>query len=120
MGVLSVRVQVANPSNGEHAIEQELLVDTGAYMSVLPRAVLEQLGIRPVTRRPFGLADGKTRIERDVGGALFTYGEYAGVSPVVFGEESDKSLLGVLTLEALGLTVDPVKGELKPVEMFLL
>ncbi len=120
MGMLSVRVRVSNPSDGGKAIEQEMVVDTGAYMSILPRPVLERLGIRPVTRRSFGLADGKTRIERDIGGATFVYGQYAGVSPVIFGEESDKALLGVLTIEALGLTVDPVKGELKPVEMLLL
>lgn len=97
-----------------------MVVDTGAYMSILPRSVLEGLGIRPVTRRSFGLADGKTRIERDVGTANFSYKEFIGGSPVIFGEESDKALLGVLTIEALGLMVDPVKGELKPVEMFLL
>lgn len=120
MGTLSVRVKVSNPSDGGKAFEQEMVVDTGAYMSILPRSVLEGLGIRPVTRRSFGLADGKTRIERDVGTANFSYKEFIGGSPVIFGEESDKALLGVLTIEALGLMVDPVKGELKPVEMFLL
>ncbi len=120
MGTLIVRVQISNPSDGEKPIEQEMIVDTGAYMSVLPRNILVKLGIRPVTRRTFGLADGKTRIEREIGTANFAYMGAIGGSPVVFGEQSDKSLLGVLTLEALGLSVDPVKGELKPVEMFLL
>lgn len=120
MGTLIVRVHISNPSDGEKPIEQEMIVDTGAYMSVLPRDVLTKLGIRPVTRRTFGLADGKTRIEREIGTANFAYRGFIGGSPVVFGEQSDKALLGVLTLEALGLSVDPVKGELKPVEMFLL
>ncbi len=36
---------------------------------------------------------------------------------VVFGDEY---LLGVVTLEELGLQVDPITGELKPLELFLM
>jgi predicted aspartyl protease len=52
-----VRVQVSNPANGDRTMEQEMVVDTGAYMSVLPRPVLTKLGIRVVDRRTFGLAE---------------------------------------------------------------
>jgi predicted aspartyl protease len=110
---------VANPVDGTQFTEQEMVVDAGAHMSVLPRALLEKLGIRPYVRRTFVLANGM-RIERDVGLAVFTYGQFVGGSPVIFGEADDKALLGVLTLEALGLTIDPVKGELKPIELLLL
>lgn len=120
MGTLIVRVRISNPSDGVPPVEQELIVDTGAHMSVLPHAVLERLGIRPVTRRTFGLADGKAHIEREIGMANFASKEFIVGSPVVFGEESDKALHGALTLEALGLSVDPVRGELKPVELLLL
>jgi len=35
-------------------------------------------------------------------------------------EENAMPLLGVTTLELLGLQVDPVSGELKPLELFML
>jgi len=38
---------------------------------------------------------------------------------VIFGEEDDSILLGSLTLEALGLVLDPLKRELKPLPMVL-
>ena len=31
-----------------------------------------------------------------------------GASPVIFGEEDDSLLLGIVTLGALGLTLDPI------------
>jgi len=39
---------------------------------------------------------------------------------VVFGEENDTQVLGVTALEELGMQVDPVTGELKPMEPLLL
>jgi hypothetical protein len=38
---------------------------------------------------------------------------------VVFREEDDSTLLGALTLEALGLVLDPLRRELKPLPMIL-
>ncbi len=38
---------------------------------------------------------------------------------VIFGEEGDSQLLGAFTLEALGLALDPLKRELKPLPMIL-
>jgi len=38
---------------------------------------------------------------------------------VIFGDEG-VYLLGVVTLEELGLEIDPIKGELKPAELLLM
>jgi hypothetical protein len=38
---------------------------------------------------------------------------------VIFGEESDSTLLGAHTLEALGLSLDPLRRELVPLPMML-
>ncbi len=40
------------------------------------------------------------------------------VSPVVFWDEGSVPLLGAVTLEILGLAIDPVHGRLVPVEAF--
>jgi hypothetical protein len=66
----------------------------------------------------FRLADG-TKIKRKKGIALFKYGDRAGGADVIFGEEGDSVLLGAFTLEALGLSLDPLRRELKPLPMIL-
>ena len=38
---------------------------------------------------------------------------------MIFGEEGDHLLLGALTLEALGLALDPLRRELRPIPMIL-
>jgi hypothetical protein len=38
---------------------------------------------------------------------------------VIFREQGDSLLLGAFTLEALGLVLDPLKPELKPLLMIL-
>jgi predicted aspartyl protease len=39
---------------------------------------------------------------------------------VIFGHESDVEVLGVTTLEQLGLQIDPMSGELKAMPLYLL
>jgi predicted aspartyl protease len=42
------------------------------------------------------------------------------VTPVLISRTLDKVLIGVITLEALGLSVDPTKGTLRESETLLL
>jgi len=67
----------------------------------------------------FRLANGD-HIVRKRGVAVFRYGDRVGGSDVVFGEEGDYTLLGAFTLESLGLALDPLKRELRPIPMLLL
>ena len=118
MGLTDVNVIVSNPSERGRARELEFLVDSGAIYSVVPRPVLEEIGIVPDGIEYFKLAD-LTRIKRQVGEATFTFQGKTRSSPVMFGEEGDATLLGVMTLEALGLVLDPVRQELRPMELRL-
>jgi predicted aspartyl protease len=118
MGLTVLTVEVGNPANLEVTEEVELLVDSGAIYSVIPTPILERLGIRPLAEQEFRLANG-AKIVRKKGIALFRYGERVGGADVVFGEEGDSTLLGAFTLEALGLVLDPLKRELKPLPMLL-
>jgi hypothetical protein len=61
----------------------------------------------------------RTKIVRKKGIALFKYGERVGGADVILGEDGDSVLLGVFTLEALGLVLDPLRRELKPLPMVL-
>jgi predicted aspartyl protease len=118
MGITTIEVAVGNVARPQVTETLEFLVDSGAIYSVVPEPVLTRLGIEPLAEEVFRLADG-TKITRRKGGALFRYGGRVGVADVIFGEPDDSVLLGALTLEALGLALDPLKRELRPVPMIL-
>ncbi|MEE9294557.1 MAG: hypothetical protein V3W34_06320 [Phycisphaerae bacterium] len=88
------------------------LIDTGAVYSVAPAKTLRALGIKPHRRERFILADGSS-MERDLGGAYFEYRGTGGMAPVVFGDPGDAQLLGMTTLEAMGLMIDPLSRDLR-------
>lgn len=118
MGLTTIEIEVGNPANPEVTVSVEFLIDSGAIYSVVPAPILERLGIKPLTEEVFRLADG-TKIRRKKGGALFKYAEKIGVSDVIFGEPDDATLLGAFTLEALGLALDPLKRQLRPLPLLL-
>jgi clan AA aspartic protease len=118
MGLTVLEIEVGNPANPEVTEKVEFLVDSGAIYSVVPTKILEKLGIKPLSEQEFRLADG-TKIVRKKGIALFKYRDKIGGADVIFGEEGDNVLLGAFTLEALGLVLDPLKRELKPLPMVL-
>jgi len=118
MGLTVLEIEVGNPAKPEVTEKIEFLIDSGAIYSVVPTPILERLGIRPLAEQEFRLADG-TKIVRKKGIALFKYGDRAGGADVIFGQEGDSLLLGAFTLEALGLSLDPLRRELKPLPMIL-
>lgn len=118
MGLTVLEVEVGNQANPDIMEKLEFLVDSGAIYSVVPAPVLENLGIKPLGKQVFRLADG-TKITRKKSGALFRYGDKFGVTDVIFGEEGDSMLLGALTLEALSLALDPIKRELRELPLII-
>lgn len=118
MGLTVLQIQVANPAQPEAGESLEFLIDSGAVYSVVPARVLQKLGIQPIAEQEFRLADG-SKIVRKKGVALFRYGDRVGGADVIFGEEGDSLLLGAFTLESLGLALDPLKRQLRPLPMVL-
>ncbi len=120
MGFVRIKVALENPAGqpAQRRSEIELLVDTGARYSMVPAKVLRDLGVEPRQRLPFELATG-TIVQRDVGDVRFYYDGREAVSPVIFGEEDDVRILGVVTLEAMGLEVDPVRRQIRPARLIL-
>ncbi len=107
-----LKLKVKKLPESRQAAQIQFLIDTGAIYTVAPAAILRKLGIKPHRHESFILADG-TAVERRIGGAYFEYKGIGGVAPVIFGEASDSKLLGMTTLEAMGLMVDPLSRELK-------
>jgi clan AA aspartic protease len=118
MGLTVLEIEVGNPASPDVTEKVEFLIDSGAIYSVVPTQMLEKLDIKPLTEQAFRLADG-SKIVRKKGIALFKYGERIGGADVIFGEEGDSILLGAFTLESLGLSLDPLRRELKALPMIL-
>jgi len=116
MGETRAEVTVKRDTSSKQPVRVRCIVDTGADYTVLPRTLLERLGVKPHRREQFELANG-TRIERDLGRVFVQFQDRAEYSPVIFGEPGDSTLLGVLTLENLGLGVDPLRRTLYPLSL---
>ena len=118
MGLTTVTIRMSNPADRRRVVEQTLLVDSGAIWSVVPARVLRRIGIRPHGQEAFALADA-SQVTRAVGSVFFELGPRRGAGTVIFGERDDAALLGALTLETLGLMLDPLKRQLRPLRMML-
>ena len=116
MGQFSVQVRITHPTDPTRVAEVELLVDTGATLSWVPREIIERLGVPRLRRRSFLVANGRT-VERETAGAIVQLdGNEASVTLVV-AEPGDASLLGATALESLGFAVDPISRRLVPREL---
>lgn len=116
MGLLQVDVELKTIEGASRTVQ--MLVDSGAVYSCLPRKDWQALGLRKKQRCRFDLIDG-TMIERDVSECIFRYAGLEATSIVILGEDDDVALLGVLALESLGLVLDPYKGKLGPMRLLL-
>lgn len=118
VGATHIVGRVTGPTGQQ--VEVQFLVDSGATYSLLPYDVWRQLGLSPRRTQAFTIADG-TRIARAVSGCRIALpqGE-TGDTPVILGEPGDVALLGLVTLEELGLVLNPFDRTLHPMEHLLL
>jgi clan AA aspartic protease len=117
MGITYIDGQIRG-DNGRPPQNVRFLVDSGASYTLLPHSVWHALDLKPKRREGFSLADG-TRVERDISEAHITLPQGEAHTPVVLGEVGDEALLGVITLEILGLVLNPFTRTLQPMRMLL-
>ena len=94
------------------------LVDSGAGYSLLPKEVWEHLRLKPTRSATVSLADG-THLTRNVSECRIKIQDRSGSTPVLLGEPGDEPLLGVITLENLGLILNPYQRTLQPMQIRL-
>ena len=119
MGISYVEGTVRGPTGREARVR--FLIDSGAIYSLLPNAVWKEIGLTATREMEFALADG-TAISRPVSECQITLpqGPGGGHTPVVLGEPGDpEALLGVVTLEILGLVFDPFRRALHPMRALM-
>jgi predicted aspartyl protease len=119
MGLTHVEGTVRSPGGGRRRSRRvRFLVDSGAIYSVLRRADWQALGIKADRELDFVLADGTT-LTRGVSECSFEMEGRRATSPVVLGDTKDQALLGAVTLETLGLMLNPLTRTLQPMRMML-
>ena len=116
MGVTYIE-GIATGSTGRQA-NVRFLVDSGATYSLLPVRDWRAIGLEAKRSLSFTLADGTT-VERNVSECHISLPQGEGHTPVILGEEGDEALLGVVTLEILGLVLNPFTRNLQPMRMML-
>jgi clan AA aspartic protease len=116
MGITYLEGTVTGPSGESRPVE--FLIDSGATYSVLPPEVWRAIGLEPKRSVRLRLADGSP-MDRDVSECHIAIAGRESHTPVILGEPGDTALLGVVTLENLGLVFDPFRRELKPMKMLL-
>ena len=115
MGITYIDGTVTGPS-GSRTLT--FLVDSGAMYTLLPNEIWQTIGIAPKRSVTLSLADG-TRIERQVSECHIALLGGEGHTPVILGEPGDEALLGVVTLEMLGLVFNPYTRTLHPMRMLV-
>ena len=116
MGLTYVDATVTGPTDKSRQIQ--LLVDSGASYSLLPEDVWQELEIKPQEKLDFILADG-TKIERRASECKIRLNGKERHTPIILGEPGDEPLLGAITLENLGMVLDPFKRELRQIQLRL-
>jgi clan AA aspartic protease len=116
LGITYIEGKVRGPLGEDYV---RFLVDSGTTYTVLPENVWKTIGLTPLREHDFTLADG-TVIKCKVSECRISLPQGEAHTPVVLGEGHDHAVLGVVTLEILGLVLNPFNRTLQPMRMLLI
>ena len=111
MGAIHIPV-VVQSLRGRREYRADFLLDTGATDCFAPAAELRKIGVQPVGRMAYELADGRV-VEYEFGLAQLRFLDQVTAGRVIFGTDDVEPLLGLTPLESVGITVDPVSQTVK-------
>jgi clan AA aspartic protease len=112
MGLTHINVKIRSLGSSNGAFEARFLVDTGATDSLVPAADLKRIGVQPVGRNAYELANGKIE-EYEFGLAEIVIMDEVTAGRVIFGPDGSEPILGVTALESVGITIDPATRTLR-------
>ncbi|HUT90318.1 MAG TPA: retroviral-like aspartic protease family protein [Thermoguttaceae bacterium] len=116
MGIVYIEGVATGPTGKQATVN--FLVDSGATYTLLAENDWRALELEPKRTATFTLGDG-TPIERAISECHLALPQGDGHTPVILGEADDQPLLGVVTLEILGLILNPFNRTLQPMRMLL-
>lgn len=108
MNIFKIQIVACNPKDeGRMTAPLEALVDTASDWTWLPSERLRDIGVTPRHKRLLPGPKGKL-LERETGYAILQAGGYETTDDVVFAEAGDAVVIGVRTMEGLGVAFDDV------------
>lgn len=110
MGHTSVDIEISDLER-RHSKSVKALVDTGASLTVLPKRLADELGIKSVSEERVTTGAGTIKIMR--GEAWIKLLGKEGPFSVWISEFINEVLLGVVVLQTLGFELDPTTERLK-------
>lgn len=112
MGLTHVTVKLRNLASANGGYEADFLVDSGATDSLAPGGELRRIGLQPIGRTAYELANGAIE-EFEYGLAEITFMGEVTAGRIIFGPDDAEPLLGVTALESVGIIIDPANRTLK-------
>jgi len=110
MGLTPIAVELSRMNSqeesGHYTYNAKFLVDTGAMDSMAPSSELRKVGIQPVGKRIYELANGEIQ-EYEHGIAQVSFMGEVTWTDIIFGPDDAEPILGVITLENANFLVDP-------------
>jgi clan AA aspartic protease len=116
MGITYVAGTVTGPTGKQATVN--FLVDSGAMYTLVPWNVWHAIGLEPKESVKFFLVDG-TEVEHKLSECRIVLPQGERSTPVLLGKEGDEALLGVITLEEMGLVLNPFTRQLQPMRVLL-
>ena len=110
MGFVRVKCSVGS-ADGKMIKYVDFLTDTGAYYTTIPPELAEDLGITSLATTKLMLAD-KRVVEAGISLAYIKILDREGIFNIAIMDVPEP-LLGVSTLEGLGIRVDPTTGKVE-------
>ena len=98
--------------SGDKTVTVRMLVDTGTTYSVISKALARAVGVPRLRPVMMTLADGRRR-KLSAATAVFRIGHREAPTTILVGDVVEP-ILGVETLDLLGLAVDPKRRKLTP------
>jgi len=116
MSTFTVEATLIHPDHRERSVTAELLVDTGAFYSLLPAEIVERLGLEAQEDFDGLLASGEPVLYKQ-GEVRIRLGRRERTTIFVAGPPGCLPLLGAFTLEAFALAADPRHQRLVPARL---
>jgi predicted aspartyl protease len=110
MGHIYVKVKIADETLNK-ILETQGIVDIGTTLTVIPRKIASELGLKTTGSNIVETGAGKIKLDRSR--AWLELEGKSEIIPLLISDTINKVLIGVTTLEILGLQVDPIEGKLK-------
>jgi clan AA aspartic protease len=106
---------VSNPENGKEK-EVEFFVDTGSSRTIVTPEIADELGLKTIREKEFTIAD-KSKIKAKLAMASIRFEDREDLDIIgVF--DVPRQVLGLSTIELLGLYPDTTEGRLKKKEFY--